>query len=191
MSTAIKLAATVMIVLLSGCVAVPQGQVPLQDRLAIEGKIRELVETATVAMRVGTPSALDRAQAALEVARDINPDEARVVDGLGCVEWRRGNHRLAEKFFKQALELNPDYDRAFAHLAMVAEADGDRNAARTLLQTAVKMNPLNYRSRNNYAALLLEDGQTKAAYQQLLRAVQSGGGSEAEIKANLVNVRED
>ena len=174
-----------------GCLSAQTARVTLQEQLAMESKVRELVSGAIAELRLGTPSALDRAQAALEVARDMNPDEPRVIDGLGCVEWRRGNAKLAQHFFKRAIELNPKYDRAYAHLALIAEGDGNRAAALALLQSAVRMNPLNYRTRNNLAALLISDGRSKEAYQQLLRAAESGGRQESEIKANLAAIKEE
>lgn len=180
-----------LILLFGGCAGSTSGQLTLQEQLSLEGKIRELVESAVVEMRTGTPAALDRAQASLEVARDINPNDPRVIDGLGCVEWRRGNLKLAEHFFRRALQLDSNYDRALAHLALILEARGDKNSARLLLQQSVQMNPLNYRNRNNYAALLLDQGETEESYRQLLRAAESGGREEPEIKSNLANVREE
>ena len=163
-------------------------EVSLQDELVMEERIEALLGEATQRMREGTNLSYDQAFAALELARDLKPNDPRVIDGLGCVEWRRGNYDLAEHFFSKALELNPRYDRAYAHLAFVAKRKGDLEAARDLLKIAVALNPLNFRSRNNYAIVLAEQNDEREAYHQLLKAYQSGGRGDIVLDYNLERV---
>jgi len=157
--------------------------------LALEESLKNLLTVATKDLRLGTIASLERASASLELARDLSPNDSRVLDGLGCVEWGRENYKLAQYFFNRALEANPNYDRAYAHLALVAERRGDSKAAYGLLKIAVGLNPLNYRSRNNYAAVLGSQGYSQEAYRQLLRAYQAGGKDSAVVLSNLGNKR--
>jgi len=169
-------------VLLFFCGCVPrQKQLSMQDELQLETKMKELLFSSVMLMRQENKTALDGAEANLALARELNPRDPRVADGLGCVFFRKKDYDSAKYFFKEALQLDPNYDRAYAHLAMLAENDGNYEAAYFLVSKAVQMNPLNYRSRNNMAALLINhfnsEENLKVAYQELLKTYQSGKGS--------------
>jgi len=170
----------VIVLFLSAC-GISRPTPDVGDTVVLEERLQQLLGESTELMRRGET---DRAFAALELARDLSPEDPRVLDGLGCVEWRRKNYRSAKYFFQRALAANPRYDRAYTHLALVAEREGDRQAAVELLQIAVKLNPLNFRSRNNLAVALLEKGDRKA-YHQLLKAVEAGGRKDVVIQHNL------
>lgn len=185
MSPLYKLFTLLVPLLLIGCSA--QIVPPLNgEQIAMrEQKVTLLISKAVNLMRRGDAASFDEAFDALELARDLLPTDPRIVDGLGCVEWRRGNHKLAEHFFKKALEFDPYYDRAYSHLAIVAHENGDKQAALDLLQIAVKMNPLNHRSRNNYAVELLEEGNTYDAFHQLQRASLAVDEDDPVLSHNL------
>jgi|GEM_PF-3305824 len=171
---------------LAGCYLPPPNTNPsLEDQVRLEDTLRSALTQATADLRQGDEPGLDRAFAALEVARDLAPNDPRVFDGLGAVEYRRRNSKLAESFFKRAISLNPDYDRPYAHLALIAEDRGDRAAAIELLKLAIKLNPLNFRARNNLAKLLKDDGADAEAYKELLKAYQSGAQDDIVIAHNL------
>jgi tetratricopeptide (TPR) repeat protein len=158
-----------------------QKQISIQDELHLETKMKELLFESVMLMRQDNQEALDGAEASLALARELNPRDPRVADGLGCVFFRKKDYESAKYFFKEALQLDPNYDRAYAHLALLAERDGNYEVAYYLVSKAVQMNPLNYRSRNNMAALLINhfdsEDNLKVAYQELLKTYQSGKGS--------------
>ena len=151
-----KILPALLLVLICSCSAcVPLRQTAPGDEVLLEQKLVGLLTQATLLMREGDERSYQDSLATLFIAKELAPEDSRVLDAIGCVEWRRGNDQIAEHYFRAALELNPYYDRAYAHLALVAEKRGDIGIARELLQTAVSMNPLNYRSRSNYAQLLI------------------------------------
>ena len=172
----------------------------IQGEVSMEFRLKELLTQGTLLMRRGDQAGLERAYAALEVARELSPFDPRVLDGIGCVEWRKGNPALAEFFFKEALKQNPEYDRAYAHLALIAERNGEVDAALELLQIAVAKNPLNYHSRTNLGALLLEASREEGvkgklnsqeakrikemAYLELRKAYQSADKEDPVLNYN-------
>lgn len=181
-----------MLFILSACA--PQRPNLTPDQLAArELKLRELLKQSVVELRLGTPDALDRAQASLEIARELHPKDARVLDGLGCVAWRKGNVNLAESFFKKSLEQDQNYSRPWAHLALVAEARGHYNAANGLLRKAIAVNPMNFMARNNRAAFLLKNSTNprdhSIAYQELMKAYQLSGSDDPIVQANIRRVQ--
>ena len=162
----------------------------LTQELAQEEKLVELLSVATLEMRQKTTAAYSRALAALELAREMSARDPRVLDALGCVEWRRKNYNLAEYFFRETLRENPNYDRAYAHMAMIAERKGDIKAAQELLLYALQLNPMNYRARNNFAALLIDHKakdrkSSQKAYDELLKVYQSGAAEDPVLEYNL------
>lgn len=150
-----------------------------------EQQVQLLITKSIDEMTKDARAALDSANNALELARDLDPRDPRVLDGLGCVEWRRGNHDLAAYFFEKALKADPNYDRAYVHLALYEELNQRPDSAERLLRTAIKLNPMNFRARNNYAALLLDKGLRHEARKQLQRAVHAGARNEPFVLLNL------
>ena len=142
------------LVSINGCLVRRPPQPSLQQSLAREARLVSLLGDATASLRSPASMALSDAEAALQLALELAPEDPRVIDGLGCVAWRRGESERAKELFQQVLILNPLYDRAFVHLALIAQDEGDDPAAAALLQRALELNPLNVRARNNYALLL-------------------------------------
>ncbi len=160
-----------------------------EERAFREQKVRELLKQGNRELRAGDWHSLDRAQASYSTARELFPDDPRVIDGLGCVAWRKGNAQLAEFYFKRAVELSPIYDRPLAHLALVAESRGHHRAAAELLAQALAVNPLNYRARNNYAAVLINTNRTgeplAEAHRELLKAYALAGPEDPIVGGNI------
>jgi len=154
-----------------------------------EIKLRELLKHGNAELRKGTWEGFDQAQADYSTARDLSPEDPRVIDGLGCVAWRKGNAELAEFYFRRARELNQNYDRPLVHLALIAESRGHREAAEGLLRRAMRTNPLNYKARNNYAALLLNTNETgpriAEAQRELLKARELADEEDPIVSGNL------
>ncbi len=184
------LAAALVVVLVAALTgpAACAGKAPLspERRVLREQRVRELLRAGTASLR---SSELDRAEASFLVARELSPRDPRVLDGLGCVEWRRRNEKLAAYYFRRAFEENAEYDRPLAHLALVAEGRGHHRAARELLRRAIELNPLSFRSRNDLAAVLLRLARggppSDDAYRELLRAFELAGPEDPVVRHNL------
>lgn len=132
-----------------------------------EAVTRQLLTRGVQELQSSETGAVERAGRLFELAREINRRDPRVLDGLGCYYFRKGELGLARFYFQRALEVDPNYDRAYAHLALIARDDGNIEAARELLRQAVAMNPLNYQQRSNLVALGLEFG-TRGGFDSLL-----------------------
>ena len=160
-----------------------------EQRALREQKLRELLRHGNAELQAGDWDSLDRAQGAYSVARELSPEDPRVIDGLGCVAWRKGNAELAELYFKRAVELSPVYDRPLAHLAAVAESRGHQQAAAELLLKALALNPLNFRARNNFAAVLINTSAKgpplAEAQRELLKAYELAGPEDPIVSGNL------
>ena len=174
-----------MLLLLVACNPLANNHRTIFQELRAEKQVVDLLGRAVSYMRIDTPESLDSAFNALELARDLKPNDPRVLDGLGCVEWRRKNFDLAKLFFQKALRQNPSYDRPYAHLAVVAQHDGNTQAAKELNQIAIKLNPMNYRARNNYAVLLMKEGLNLKARDELLKAIHSSQPEQSALEENL------
>jgi Flp pilus assembly protein TadD len=171
---------------LTGC-AVPRLLSPHEQAQRYR-KVEALLTQATLLMRKGSAEELNSAESALHLARELSPQNARVVDGLGCLALRRHDYANAKYQFNKALELDSSYDRPYAHLALIAEQSGRVEEARHLLSKALQLNPLNYRSRNNYAVLLADlagdETEIREAYEEMLKAAHSGPPKEALLEHN-------
>lgn len=85
----------------------------------------------------------DRHQEALayiEQALAVLPDDAAVLDSMGWVQYRLGNHAKALEYLRRAYQANPDAEIA-AHLSEVLWVTGQREEARRIWREALKKNP--------------------------------------------------
>ncbi len=73
----------------------------------------------------------DEAFELIEKALKLKPDEPAIIDSMGWVEFRRGNHDEALKHLERAFKLQPDAEIA-AHLGEVMWVTGDRSGARRI-----------------------------------------------------------
>lgn len=142
---------------------------------------RQLLARAVRELQSSEPESVERAGRLFELAREIHPRDPRVLNGLGCYYFRKGEPELAKFYFQRAIEVDPNYDRAYAHLALIARDDGNIKAARELLRQAVAMNPLNYQQRSNLVALGVEFGE-RGGFDSLLTERES-------IKASILDPR--
>ncbi len=174
-----------MIIFLIGCAAGQAALTP-EQKAKRELKLQELLRAGNRSLRLGDWDNLDHAQSAYTLARELSPEDPRVIDGLGCVAWRKGNAEQAEFYFRRAAELNRAYDRPVAHLALVAEQRGHTVAAKELLQRALQLNPLNFKARNNLAATLMRGDEHLAdAQRELLKAYELAGPEDPVVGFNL------
>jgi tetratricopeptide (TPR) repeat protein len=175
MKTYILQLASVIILAIS-CVPQDTARLSPLEIAKRDESVSQLLTNAIFDMRLDTKENLDRAEAALLVAKELNVLDPRVWDGLGSIEYRRENYDLAEKYFQKSIQLNPGYDRPYVHLALIAEKRGDILASYQLLRIAIHKNPTNYKTRNNLAALLnnYSNGDSemqKSAHNEITKAV--------------------
>jgi len=81
--------------------------------------------------------ALQLAQAAVAAA----PDEPRVLDTLGWVQYKRNQPQLAIPFFRQCIEKSPGVAEYHYHLGLALLKAGDKPGGRTSLQRALDLKP--------------------------------------------------
>jgi tetratricopeptide (TPR) repeat protein len=86
-----------------------------------------------------------RYQEALELidkALKLKPDDPFIMDSMGWVHYRLGNHQLAIEYLEKALEKREDAEIA-AHLGEVLWVAGDKVRAEKVLKRALKKSPDN------------------------------------------------
>jgi tetratricopeptide (TPR) repeat protein len=76
----------------------------------------------------------------IEQALALLPDDAAVLDSMGWVQYRLGDHAKALAYLRRAYQANPDAEIA-AHLVEVLWAAGQREEAVKLWREALKKNP--------------------------------------------------
>lgn len=83
---------------------------------------------------------LEEARELLEKALSLAPDDPLIMDSMGWVYYRLGQHAKAAEFLKRALELRQDPEIA-AHLGEVLWVQGLREEALKVWQAALKQAP--------------------------------------------------
>jgi tetratricopeptide (TPR) repeat protein len=78
---------------------------------------------------------LSEAKVLIQKALELAPGDPFIVDSMGWVEYRIGNHVEALRWLRRAYAARPDTEIA-AHLGEVLWASGQRDEARRLLQDA-------------------------------------------------------
>ncbi len=87
----------------------------------------------------------DRYQEALGYIRralELRPDNPAIIDSMGWVQYRLGNHERALEYLRRAYELSQDPEIA-AHLGEVLWVMGDRPGARKVWESALREAPEN------------------------------------------------
>lgn len=85
---------------------------------------------------------LDEARELVEKALALTPEDPFIMDSLGWVYFRLGQHAKAIEALRQAFRLRPDPEIA-AHLGEVLWAEGLRDEARKVWRDALKQTPDN------------------------------------------------
>lgn len=155
-----------------------------EEEVFVEQKVKLLLSKGNKFLLKA--AGLSVAKAYYQVARELKPNDPRVIDGLGAVAWREGNIELALYYFKRAYSLDSKYDRPLVHLALVAEKRGDLLAAKELLLKAIEINPLNYRAKNNLAVLIrrYEQDRDKKGLAKLYQAYALAGNDDPVLNYN-------
>ncbi len=173
-----------MLLSVSACVPA-QRQLSVSEELARKAKVDRLYLKSRKLFREGTESALESAEAALELARDLLGDQARIFDALGCIEWARGKKIRSEEFFKKAIAVDPEFSESYGNLAFIALENGDLIEAEALFKIALSLKPSNYRARNNMAVYLSELGRLDKSRAELLKSLHTAGYDRGPIENNL------
>lgn len=90
---------------------------------------------------------LDEARELVEKAAELKPEDPFIMDSLGWVYFRLGQHARALDLLRRALAVGNDPEIA-AHLGEVLWAQGQREEARAVWQSALKQAPENESLRN-------------------------------------------
>ncbi len=83
---------------------------------------------------------LDEAAVYLDRAFELLPEDPAVIDSLGWLHYRRGDHQRALQLLRRAYGLYEDPEIA-AHLGEVLWVTGEREAARELWREALQQSP--------------------------------------------------
>ena len=83
---------------------------------------------------------LDEALGYIERALAVKPEDAAIIDSMGWVQYRMGNHEKAVELLRRAMKLINDVEIA-AHLGEVLWAMGNKQGALEVWEKALKENP--------------------------------------------------
>ncbi len=83
---------------------------------------------------------LEEARALIERALELRPQDPAILDSMGWVLYRLGQHQGALRYLQSAYALNRDVEIA-AHLGEVLWVTGDQEQARKVWREAVKIKP--------------------------------------------------
>jgi Flp pilus assembly protein TadD len=153
------------------CAELAACSVPREVTVSQLHEAQRLVDAGSTYLHLGQ---LERASAAFQVAYDLARLPA-AMDGLGCVDFLRGDFEKAAKIFILAHEMDERYVNSLANLALLYEAQGHRQEAELLYRRAMEDDPKDFRARNNFAGFLIEhigdsELSNRLARQELLKA---------------------
>jgi tetratricopeptide (TPR) repeat protein len=98
------------------------------------------------------------------------PDNVKVLLGIGRCSWHVGEWENATEAFRAILRLQPDHLDALSQLAYIEEERGEKQRALELLEQAVKYDPTWHELHFRIAKILLALGQKDRAAESLKQA---------------------
>ncbi len=122
----------------------------------------------------------DRAIAASDAARSLDPDLAEVDVTTGEVLLATGRAREASAIFGRALSARPGNVSALLGLGRAKETEGDADAAESALRRAVALEP-SFAAFNQLAALYYDLGRYGDAAEAFRRASQAAPDSYSAL----------
>ena len=107
----------------------------------------------------------DRYEEALELiakALEFLPDDAFILDSMGWVHYRMGNHALALEFLERALSIRQDAEIS-AHLGEVLWISGQQSRAQEVWEEGIRLYPDNPTLRETMQRFIDKQQHVKAA----------------------------
>ena len=129
------------------------------------------------------------AQRSLAQLMLVAPDDARVVGEYGKTLVQQGDGKDAVSFLTRAVQLNGSDWTLYSALGIAYDQMGDRNNARKSYDRALAMKPGDTAVLNNYAMSRMLAGDYDGAV-QMFTQIQSNGGDNPKIAANLAHAQE-
>ena len=80
----------------------------------------------------------DEAEQLINLAYDLQPSDAAIIDSMGWISYRRGRLQEAENYLREAWQLMPNAEVA-AHLGEVLWVSGKEDEARSLWELGLQM----------------------------------------------------
>lgn len=84
---------------------------------------------------------VDQAERLIRNAREMGPDNARLLCALGDILFRRADFSHAGKAYKSALDLDANFAYSYLGLGRIAQLEFRRTSARDLFAKAFRLNP--------------------------------------------------
>ena len=98
---------------------------------------------------------LDEATTLIEKANQLAPEDPYILDSLGWVHFRKGEHAKAEEILRKAFSMRTDPEIA-AHLGEVLWVKGDKAAALQIWRDALKKDASNQSLRSTMERLKVQ-----------------------------------
>jgi Flp pilus assembly protein TadD len=168
-----------------GCFAPPVAT-PVQRQMRAE----ELIGEGVLFLR---QNRLEEAEASFVLSISLIPS-AGATDGLGCVAFRRGDFRQAEKLFLRAIALEHGYFAAYSNLGLLYDTVGDFELARKYYRAALELQPDDSQTRVNYGVLLANWADPvfrEEAAKEFVRAAVAGSNETAPENFRRLRVLEE
>jgi Flp pilus assembly protein TadD len=137
-------------------------------------------------LRDGGKKELVLARAQLQLALELTPNDARIIDGFGALAFQLGDFGAAGDFFRRAIQLQHDYARAYGNLALVEALAGNLVTSNRLFKKALELDPLDAEVRNNFAisrASLIPGESSRQ--QELRKAKEASSGAPADAQRTI------
>ncbi len=118
---------------------------------------------------------LDRAQALLEQAQSLYPNDKHAKAGLGLVYYHRGDNERSAEMFRGALSTEPlSYTCPHEGLGMVYLREGDTERAQEHFERAIEINPdIEYEKYNGLARIHMSAGRYSKAETLLRKSIEN------------------
>ena len=127
---------------------------------------------------------LTDAEAHLQSALAIKPNDAFSLGVLGNLRFRQGKYDLALDALSHAAELNPKDPEIQNFLGVTLSQKGQRAAAETALRKAIQLDPEYGSAHNNLAVIYLTQNppQVELARWHYQKALAAGQGHNSELE---------
>jgi class 3 adenylate cyclase/TolB-like protein/Tfp pilus assembly protein PilF len=114
---------------------------------------------------------LQKAQAAIEKALNLEPELGEAYASLGMLHWNLDEVNLAEQSFRKAIELAPNYATAYHWYSILLRSQGRSEEATEMIATAAQLDPMSPVIRQNLAIAYRSDGRHQEALKELEKII--------------------